>query len=296
MHRDRPGVWKLRTRSLDLSDRPQVMGILNVTPDSFSDGGKYDDAQRAIDQAFAMEAQGADLIDLGGESTRPYSEPVAADDEWRRIEPVLSRLQGRLSIPVSIDTSKACVAERAIALGAEVINDVTGLEGDPDMLRVARETEAGICAMHMQGTPQTMQDSPTYENVVGEIYEYLRRRRDHLLENGIEGSRICLDPGIGFGKLHTHNLELVRSVEGFHELNCPVLVGHSRKGFIAKELGDPEKDRMAGTLGVTLALARRGVQLLRVHDVAETVDALRLFQISGGLEGSCWSALSGQGE
>lgn len=296
MHRDRPGVWKLRTRSLDLSDRPLVMGILNVTPDSFSDGGKYDDAQRAIDQAFAMEAQGADLIDLGGESTRPYSEPVAADEEWRRIEPVLSRLQGRLSIPVSIDTSKACVAERALALGVEVINDVTGLEGDPDMLRVARENGAGICAMHMQGTPQTMQDSPTYENVVGEIYEYLRLRRDHLLENGIEGSRICLDPGIGFGKLHTHNLELVRSVADFHQLNCPVLVGHSRKGFIAKELGDPEKNRMAGTLGVTLALARQGVQLLRVHDVAETVDALRLFQVSGGLEGSCWSTLSGQGE
>ena len=296
MHRDRPGVWKLRTRSLDLSDRPLVMGILNVTPDSFSDGGKYDDAQRAIDQAFAMEAQGADLIDLGGESTRPYSEPVAADEEWRRIEPVLSQLQGRLSIPVSIDTSKACVAERALALGVEVINDVTGLEGDPDMLRVARENGAGICAMHMQGTPQTMQDSPTYENVVGEIYEYLRLRRDHLLENGIEGSRICLDPGIGFGKLHTHNLELVRSVADFHQLNCPVLVGHSRKGFIAKELGDPEKNRMAGTLGVTLALARQGVQLLRVHDVAETVDALRLFQVSGGLEGSCWSTLSGQGE
>ena len=296
MHQDRPGVWKLRTRSLDLSDRPLVMGILNVTPDSFSDGGKYDDAQRAIDQAFAMEAQGADLIDLGGESTRPYSEPVAADEEWWRIEPVLSRLQGRLSIPVSIDTSKACVAERALALGVEVINDVTGLEGDPDMLRVARENGAGICAMHMQGTPQTMQDSPTYENVVGEIYEYLRLRRDHLLENGIEGSRICLDPGIGFGKLHTHNLELVRSVADFHQLNCPVLVGHSRKGFIAKELGDPEKNRMAGTLGVTLALARQGVQLLRVHDVAETVDALRLFQVSGGLEGSCWSTLSGQGE
>ena len=296
MHRDRPGVWKLRTRSLDLSDRPLVMGILNVTPDSFSDGGKYDDAQRAIDQAFAMEAQGADLIDLGGESTRPYSEPVAADEEWRRIEPVLSRLQGRLSIPVSIDTSKACVAERALALGVEVINDVMGLEGDPDMLRVARENGAGICAMHMQGTPQTMQDSPTYENVVGEIYEYLRLRRDHLLENGIEGARICLDPGIGFGKLHTHNLELVRSVADFHQLNCPVLVGHSRKGFIAKELGDPEKNRMAGTLGVTLALARQGVQLLRVHDVAETVDALRLFQVSGGLEGSCWSTLSGQGE
>ena len=296
MHRDRPEVWKLRTRSLDLSDRPLVMGILNVTPDSFSDGGKYDDAQRAIDRAFAMEAQGADLIDLGGESTRPYSEPVAPDDEWRRVEPVLSQLQGNLSIPVSIDTSKACVAERAVSLGVEVINDVTGLEGDPDMLRVARETGAGICAMHMQGTPQTMQDSPTYENVAGEIYEYLRLRRDHLLENGIEKSRICLDPGIGFGKLHTHNLELVRSVDDFHKLNCPVLVGHSRKGFIAKELGDPEKNRMAGTLGVTLALARKGVQLLRVHDVAETVDALRLFQVSGGLEGSCWTTLSGQGE
>ena len=292
MRLERPATWTLRSRSLDLSVRPLVMGILNVTPDSFSDGGQFVHAEMAIEQALAMEAAGADMIDVGGESTRPYSDPVDLENEWQRVGPVLAGLQGRLRIPVSIDTSKAEIASRAIEAGVEIINDVTGLEGDPNMVRVARDSKAGVCAMHMRGTPQTMQDDPSYEDVVQEIGDYLRQRLEFLIQEGIERERICLDPGIGFGKLHRHNLDLIRSVDRFHELGCPLLVGHSRKGFIAKQLGSAEKNRMAGTLGVSLALAQQGVQVLRVHDVAETVDALRLFQVSGGLEGSQWSAVS----
>lgn len=292
MRLERPATWTLRSRSLDLSVRPLVMGILNVTPDSFSDGGQFVHAELAIEQALAMEAAGADIIDVGGESTRPYSDPVELENEWQRVGPVLAGLQGRLRIPVSIDTSKAEIASRAIEAGVEIINDVTGLEGDPNMVRVARDSKAGVCAMHMRGTPQTMQDDPSYEDVVQEIGDYLRQRLEFLIEEGIERQRICLDPGIGFGKLHRHNLDLIRSVDRFHELGCPLLVGHSRKGFIAKQLGNAERNRMAGTLGVSLALAQQGVQVLRVHDVAETVDALRLFQVSGGLEGSQWSAAS----
>lgn len=292
MRLERPATWTLRSRSLDLSVRPLIMGILNVTPDSFSDGGQFVLTETAIEQALAMEAAGADIIDVGGESTRPYSDPVDLENEWQRVGPVLAGLQGRLRIPVSIDTSKAEIATRAVEVGAEIINDVTGLEGDPNMVRVARDSKAGVCAMHMRGTPQTMQDDPAYEDVVQEIGDYLRQRLEFLTHEGIERERICLDPGIGFGKLHCHNLDLIRSVDRFHELGCPLLVGHSRKGFIAKQLGNAEKNRMAGTLGVSLALAQQGVQVLRVHDVAETVDALRLFQVSGGLEGSQWSAAS----
>lgn len=289
MRPERPAKWTLKSRSLDLSLRPLVMGILNVTPDSFSDGGRFAAAENAVDQALAMESAGADIIDVGGESTRPYSDPVAVEEEWRRVGPVLAGLQGALTVPISIDTSKAEIARRALEAGVEIINDVTGLEGDPDMVRVARESKAGVCAMHMRGTPQTMQDDPSYEDVVREIGDYLLQRRDFLTREGIEVERICLDPGIGFGKLHGHNLELIREVDRFHELGCPLLVGHSRKGFIAKELGGPEKNRLAGTLGVSLALAQKGIQILRVHDVPETVDGLRLFQVSGGLSGSQWS-------
>lgn len=274
--------WQLRTRELPLSPSPLVMGILNVTPDSFSDGGKFVDPGSAIDAALRMEDAGAAIIDIGGESTRPYSEAVATDDELSRVVPVLEKLQGRLSIPLSIDTSKAKVAKAALDLGAEIINDVTGLKGDPEMLAIARQSDAGLCAMHMQGNPQTMQDNPRYDSVVDDIFGYLLQRREALVEAGIERTRICLDPGIGFGKTHTHNVQLLQGAKKFLELGCPLLIGHSRKGFIGKALGDPDMDRMAGTLGVSLAMAAAGMHVLRVHDVAETVQALRLFQICRG--------------
>jgi dihydropteroate synthase len=185
---------------------------------------------------------------------------------------------------VSIDTSKARVAREALAAGCEIINDITALAGDPEMLAVARESQAGVCVMHMQGTPQTMQDNPTYTDIVAEILEYLRQRRDALVAAGIGRERICLDPGVGFGKTHQHNLTLAANCWRFHELGCPVLVGHSRKGFIGKVLGDASLDRTAGTLGVSLALAAQGIQILRVHDLAATRQALALFEAVGGIE------------
>nr|WP_084426294.1 dihydropteroate synthase [Roseimaritima ulvae] len=261
------------------------MGILNVTPDSFSDGGRHHAVDRAVDAALRMEDEGAAILDIGGESTRPYSDPVACDEEIQRIAPVLERLQGRLEIPISIDTSKAAVACVALELGAQIVNDVTGLEGDPAMLSLAADTQAGVCVMHMQGSPQTMQDDPRYEHVTSDIRRYLLQRAQACLDGGIDRQRVCLDPGIGFGKTHQHNLTLLRDAAQFTRLGWPILVGHSRKGFVAHVLGDKQRERDAGTLGVSLALARAGVQVLRVHNVALTVDALRLFDASGGLAG-----------
>lgn len=277
--------WDLGSRQLRLTRRPLVMGILNVTPDSFSDGGRHQAAGVAVAAALRMQSDGADLIDIGGESTRPYSEPVTAEQELSRVLPVIDGLAGKLSIPISIDTSKASVAEAAIDAGAEVINDVTALEGDPVMAALAAERKVGVCLMHMCGTPQTMQDDPSYQNVVEEIFDYLARRREFCLAAGIEPARICLDPGIGFGKTHQHNLELLRATARFRSLGCPILIGHSRKGFIGKLLGDKQADRTAATLGVSLAVAAAGADVIRVHDVKETVDALRLFEAAGGLSG-----------
>lgn len=279
-------VWDLGRRRLQLTRRPLVMGILNVTPDSFSDGGKHLDPTRAVDAAFQLVAEGADIIDIGGESTRPYSEPVSAEQELERVMPVIEQLVGRIPVPLSIDTSKSAVATAAVTAGAEIINDVTGLEGDPRMPEVVRDLQVGVCVMHMQGTPQTMQDEPRYQNVVEEVYAYLVARLDFCLQLGILGSRICLDPGIGFGKTHEHNLQLLRAARRFTQIGSPLLVGHSRKGFIGKLLGDKDADRMAGTLGVSLALAAAGVNVLRVHDVKQTVDALRLFEAAGGCQDS----------
>ena len=279
-----PPVWDLGTRRLTFGRRPSVMGIVNVTPDSFSDGGRHLDPTAAVDTALRMEDDGAAIVDIGGESTRPYSDPVAADEEIARVLPVIERLRGRLAIPISIDTGKAAVAAAAIAAGAEIINDVTGLDGDPEMAAVARSHRVGVCVMHMRGTPQTMQDDPKYDDIVREIADYLLARREDCLAKGIPHERICLDPGIGFGKTHAHNLRLLRSVGRFVRLGSPLLIGHSRKGFIAHVLGDKQADRTAGTLGVSLAVARQGAHLLRVHDVRETVDGLKLFEASGGLD------------
>ncbi len=269
--------WQLRTRCLEFGRYPLVMGILNVTPDSFSDGGRYFTFQAAIDQAKRMEDEGASILDLGGESTRPYSQDVSEEEELSRIVPVLEQLIGKVTIPISIDTKKSKVAAAAIGLGAEIINDVSGLEADPEMVHVAVKTKAGICAMHMQGTPQTMQDSPSYGNVVEEILSYLEQRDQWLQQQGVEANQICLDPGIGFGKTHEHNLELLQNANVFHRTGRPILVGHSRKGFIAKVLGNKDLDRCFGTVGVSLAMALQGIQILRVHDVAANVQALKLF-------------------
>ncbi len=280
---DRALTWKLRDLSLDLSGRPLVMGIVNVTPDSFSDGGRFVETEAAVRHALQLVEDGADILDIGGESTRPYSDPVAVEEELRRVLPVIQRISSQTNTPLSIDTSKAAVARAAIEAGAEVINDVTGLEGDPAMLGVALDNSAGVCAMHMRGTPQTMQDDPQYEDVVEEVYRYLELRRDALLAAGIQRERICLDPGVGFGKTHEHNLTLMRHAGRFHDLGCPILVGHSRKRFLAKLLGSKELDRTAATVGAAMSLAAQGVQLIRVHDVRPVREALLAFVACGGL-------------
>ena len=279
-----PLSWSLKTQTLSLDNGPVVMGIVNVTPDSFSDGGKFDSTESAIDHATRLIDAGADVVDIGGESTRPYSEPVGESEEQDRVVPVIRGLVDRMqassvrSVPISIDTSKSAVAKAAIEAGAEIINDVTGLEGDPEMVQVAAESKAGVCAMHMQGTPQDMQDKPAYENVVDDIYRYLADRQTALMDAGIDKASICLDPGIGFGKTHEHNIQLIQNASRFVALGCPILVGHSRKGFIGELLGDKAADRDAATLAITLMLAQQGVHVIRVHEVKHTVEALKVLK------------------
>ena len=273
---------------MEFGTRPLLMGIINVTPDSFSDGGRFSDAQRAVEHGLRLVEEGADILDVGGESTRPYSEVVEPEEECRRVVPVIEQLAKKINVPISIDTSKAHVARAAIEAGAEIVNDVTGLTGDATMVDVVQEHEVGVCAMHMQGTPQTMQDDPSYEDVVAEIFHYLEARKASLIDAGIPVGRICLDPGIGFGKTHQHNLTLIAAASRYHELGCPILVGHSRKGFIGKVLGDKEVDRSYATVGVSLNLARQGVQILRVHEVAATRQALLLYEATGGIDDIAW--------
>jgi dihydropteroate synthase len=267
--------WTLRTRTLAFGRIPLLMGIINVTPDSFSDGGTYLNADAAVEHGLKLAAQGADILDVGGESTRPGAEPVDAQEELRRVLPLVEALCKQTDVPVSIDTSKSEVARRALDVGAEIINDVTALCGDPAMIPLVVATGCGICAMHMQGTPRTMQDKPVYADVVAEVIEYLRGRRDALLASGIAQDRIALDPGIGFGKTTEHNLQLLANIRRLHELGCPVLVGHSRKRFLPNPA--------SGTLEVAMTLARQRVQILRVHDVAAVRQALIAFQAAGGL-------------
>lgn len=277
--------WQLRSHTLTFGRRPLVMGILNCTPDSFSDGGQFVDCGAAVEHAVRMVADGANLIDVGGESTRPYSEPVTTTEELDRVLPVIRELSRRILVPISIDTSKAEVARAATLAGAEIINDVTGMTGDPAMMEVALQSQAGVCAMHMQGTPQNMQDHPTYDNVVEDILTWLQARRDRLEAAGIPRERICLDPGIGFGKTHQHNLTLLAHCHRFHELGCPLLLGPSRKGFIGKILGDKNLDRDWGTVGACLSLASQGVQVLRVHNAAAVHHSLMLYEATGGIDG-----------
>jgi dihydropteroate synthase len=279
----RASAWQLRARSLALPRRPLLMGIVNVTPDSFSDGGQFFDAATVVAHALALVADGADLLDVGGESTRPGAVPVSDEEEIARVMPVIRRLVDELEVPISIDTRKACVAQAAIDAGAEIINDVSGCESDPNMIRVAAATGAGVCVMHMLGTPETMQDSPTYIDVVADVYRYLCERRDVLVSGGVARERVCLDPGIGFGKTYEHNLALLRDCHALHALGCPVLVGHSRKRFLGKLLGDDAADRTQATVGVALSLAEQGVQILRVHDVRPVREALLAFEMSRGL-------------
>lgn len=270
--------WQLRTRKLSLDETPLLMGIVNVTPDSFSDGGKFLDPQLAVDHALRLEAEGADILDIGGESTRPGSDSVSEQEELSRVLPVIEELIKQTELPLSIDTSKSVVAREAVAAGAEIINDVTGLEGDSQMASTAAEIGAAVCAMHSQGTPKTMQNDPHYGDVVQEVYQYLESRRDSLIEQGVAAEKICLDPGIGFGKTTDHNLQLIRNLENFQRLNSPLLVGHSRKRFLGELIGDMDADRTLATIASSLLLATKGVSILRVHDVGPVAESLAVLR------------------
>jgi dihydropteroate synthase len=254
--------------------RPSVMGVVNVTPDSFSDGGVNFRPEDAVASARRMVEEGAAIVDIGGESTRPGSDAVSPDEELRRVVPVLEELGG--AVPVSIDTAKAEVARRAIELGAELVNDVTALRGDPGLAEVVASSSAYLCLMHMQGEPRTMQDSPTYEDVAAEVASFLEQRLAFAVDAGIPEDRICLDPGFGFGKTVEQNFELLGRLGQIVALGRPVLVGLSRKRSLGRILGDP--DATTGPLSASLAAAveayDRGAAIFRVHDVREHVEAL----------------------
>jgi dihydropteroate synthase len=274
-----PLAWTCRGRTLAVGPRPLVMGIVNVTPDSFSDGGRFLDPAAAVDHALSLAAEGADLLDVGGESTRPGSEPVPADEELRRVLPVVRELAKRTPVPISVDTSKAEVARQCLDAGAAVINDVTGLRGDPAMPAVAAASGAGVVVMHMQGTPATMQIDPQYDDVVREVGDYFAERLAALTAAGIAREAIALDPGVGFGKTQEHNLTLLADLKVFARLDRPICLGVSRKGFIGIVTGRPRHERMAGSLAVACYCATENPALvLRVHDVAPTRDAALLIE------------------
>jgi dihydropteroate synthase len=264
-------------------DRTRIMGIVNVTPDSFSDGGRWLDPEAAVAHGLRLEAEGADILDIGGESTRPGAETVGVEEEVRRVMPVVAALARRARVPISIDTRNAEVMRRAAAAGARIVNDVAALRHDPDALRVAAETGLPVILMHAQGDPRAMQKDPHYDDVVLDVYDWLEERIETCEKAGIARERIVVDPGIGFGKTLAHNLALLGSLSIFHGLGRPVLLGASRKSFIGRLCGGaPADQRLPGSLAAALLGAAQGVQVLRVHDVAATRQALAVWEAAHG--------------
>jgi dihydropteroate synthase len=255
------------------------MGIVNVTPDSFSDGGRFLDTDAAVAHALRLLEQGADLLDIGGESSRPGAQPISLEEELARVIPVIRRLAGQTSVPLAVDTCKAEVARQALEAGAHILNDITALQGDVDMPAVARTFQAGVILMHMRGTPATMQVRPHYDDVVAEVAGFLEARLQACLDLGIAGAQVVLDPGIGFGKTTAHNLQLLAHLGDLGRLGRPVCLGVSRKGFLGQVLGRPLEERLAGSLAAACyALTHRTAQIFRVHDVAQTRDVVALLQ------------------
>ena len=272
-------LWHFRTQSFDLTHRGLIMGVLNVTPDSFSDGGRFFDPSAAIARGLVMVQEGADILDIGGESTRPGATPVEAEEELRRILPVIRSLRKQSRIPISIDTMKARVAAAAVEAGADIINDISGLQHDPDMARVAAESEAGLVLMHLRGTPRTMQQEPEYTDVVAEVCGCLRSAGSAAISAGVAVDRLVFDPGIGFGKTMDHNLALLRALPSFQIYGRPVLLGVSRKSFIGRLLGNTDPlSREAPTIALTAWARQHGVRILRVHAVKENAQALRMME------------------
>jgi len=263
---------------LALGQRTLIMGIVNVTPDSFSDGGHFFSPDRAMAQAMRLVEEGADILDIGGESTRPFSDPVGEAEEMDRVLPVIEGLANRVAVPISIDTTKSSVAQQAVTSGASMINDVSALRSDPEMAVTAARCRVPIILMHMKGTPKTMQVKPVYEDLIIEIMAFLSDAMNRAVAAGMDRSAIILDPGIGFGKTIDHNLQLIRNIDRFHDLAAPLLIGPSRKMFIRQLLKDPSRKDMdplaeavaQGTQAVVAAIAMKGVHIVRVHDVART--------------------------
>jgi dihydropteroate synthase len=271
-------AWHLADRVLHPGDPPLVLGVVNVTPDSFSDGGRFRANELAVAHGLGLVREGADLLDVGGESSRPGASPVGLQEELDRVVPVVRELVARVGVPLSVDTCKAEVARQALTAGAHVVNDITALRGDPGMAAVVRDFKAGVILMHMQGTPATMQANPTYADVVGEVEAFLEERLQAAADLGIAREQVVLDPGIGFGKTAEHNLRLLAHLQRLGRLGRPVCLGVSRKGFLGKLLGREVGQRLAGSLAaVCFALAHHAAQIVRVHDVAETRDAVALF-------------------
>jgi dihydropteroate synthase len=270
-------IWKLRDRELDLSRRALVMGIVNVTPDSFSDGGVFLDPEKACAHALDLIAQGADILDIGGESTRPGSEGVSAEEETRRVVPVIQALRKKTDTLISIDTSKASVARAALDAGSDIINDVTGLRGDPEMLALAAKSRAAVVVMHMQGTPRTMQAAPHYDDVVREVGEFFRQSLERAVACGLDPMSIALDPGIGFGKTPEHNRALLAGLPAFAHLGRPLLVGVSRKSFLGHLAGSAKmEDRHWPGVALTSLCRELGARIFRVHDPKPHNEALRM--------------------
>jgi dihydropteroate synthase len=267
-------TWQLPRGTLTITHRPLVMGIVNVTPDSFSDGGRFATADQAIAHGLELAGEGADLLDIGGESTRPGATPVAVKEELRRVLPVARALAGQIAVPISVDTSKAEVARRCLDVGAQIVNDVTAL-GDSDMAGVVRHFRAGVILMHMQGTPATMQQAPHYDDVVGELLQFFRKCLRRCAQAGIDRKQIAIDPGIGFGKTLEHNLEILARLADFQRLKRPVCLGVSRKRFIRTILDQRTEDRLIGSLAtVCYTMTQGAVQIVRVHDVRATLEAV----------------------
>jgi dihydropteroate synthase len=278
-------VWRCRDRVLRTKERALIMGIVNVTPDSFSDGGQFTTSETAVAHALQLVEQGADILDVGGESTRPGAQPVPLEEELKRVVPVVRELAERTATPISVDTMKAEVARQALEAGAHIINDVTALQGDAEMPAVVHSFGAGLVLMHMQGTPATMQVNPTYDDVVTEVVAFLQARLQALANMGIAAEQAVLDPGFGFGKTKQHNLELLAHLETLQRLDRPICLGVSRKGIFGKLLGRPVEQRLAGSLAAACyAMGRRAAQIVRVHDVAETHDAVLVFGTLQGIE------------
>jgi len=267
---------KIKNREFDFENKTYTMGILNLTPDSFSDGGNYTDVEAAIKRAKEMVEEGVDIIDVGAESTRPGAKYIEEEEELRRLLPVVKRLVEEIEVPISIDTYKSKVAEESLKLGAHIINDIKGLKGDPEMAKVVAKYNAPIIIMHIKGTPKTMQNDPKYKDLIGEISDKLESSIEIAIKAGIKAENIILDPGIGFGKTFDDNLKLIDKLGKLRKIGYPILIGASRKGFIGEILGTPPLERVEGNLAVAVLSAYNGASIIRVHEVKETKQALKI--------------------